>query len=105
MRDDFFAELTKLASELSKKASQLDEIMQVLQNINLSVGDHDKMQKLINHMAKFNKPKSTAPSPVSKSKQTTSSAGEPKGDFLYDLFNSPAMLAIIKEHYSKKKKR
>lgn len=103
MRDDFFAELTKLASELSKKASQLDEIMQVLQNINLSVSDRKNMQKLINHIAKFNKPKSSAPPPVSK--QTTPSANKPKGDFLYDLFNSPAMLAIIKEHYSKKNKR
>jgi hypothetical protein len=101
MRDDFFAELTKLASELSKRASQLDEIMQALHNINLSVGDRKKMQELINHMAKFNK--STTPSPVSQ--QTGASSSERKGDFFYDLFNSPAMLNIIKEHYSKKKNR
>jgi hypothetical protein len=106
MSNDYFAELAKLASDLSKRTSQLDEMMQALYNVNLSIGDRDKMMKLINHMAKFNKPKPNAPQSTTPNKPTTSTpnANDKKGDFMYDLFNSPAMMSIIKEHYSKKKK-
>jgi hypothetical protein len=98
MSNDYFTELAKLASDLSKRTSQLDEMMQALYNVNLSIGDRDKMMKLINHMAKFNKPKPNKPT------TSTPNANDKKGDFMYDLFNSPAMMSIIKEHYSKKKK-
>jgi hypothetical protein len=108
MSNDYFDELAKLASDLSKKTSQLDEMMQALYNINLSIGDRDKMKKLINHMAKFNKPKpntntpsSNAPAPSNTPESTTKDAGQK--DFMYELFNSPAMMSIIKEHYKKKK--
>jgi len=113
MSNDYFAELAKLASDLSKRTSQLDEMMQALYNINLSIGDQDKMMKLINHMAKFNKPKPNAPSPntsvpspsVPSSAPKTGSTDAGQKDFMYELFNSPAMMAIIKEHYNKKKKK
>ncbi|WP_028778714.1 hypothetical protein [Shimazuella kribbensis] len=106
MSDDYFAELAKLANDLSKRTSQLDEMMQALYNVNLSIGDRDKMMKLINHMAKFNKPKPNAPPSATPSGPSTSTpnTNSQKGDFMYDLFNSPAMMSIIKEHYSKKKK-
>lgn len=125
MSDDYFAELAKLASDLSKKTSQLDEMMQALYNVNASVGDRDKLMKLINHMAKFNKPKPEKPqtttpqttTPQTATPQTaipqTATPSNPstsapnsgaKGDFMYDLFNSPAMMSIIKEHFNKKKK-
>lgn len=113
MSDDYFAELAKLASDLSKKTSQLDEMMQALYNVNASVGDRDKLMKLINHMAKFNKPKPEKlpeklpekPQTATPSNPSTSAPNSgAKGDFMYDLFNSPAMMSIIKEHFNKKKK-
>ncbi|MXQ54377.1 hypothetical protein [Shimazuella alba] len=110
MSNDYFEELAKLASDLSKRTSQLDEMMQALYNVNLSIGDQDKLMKLINHMAKFNKQKpneskpSNATSPPSPT-TSTPAINEQKGDFMYDLFNSPAMMSIIKEHYGKKKKK
>ncbi|MCH5583615.1 hypothetical protein MK805_01340 [Shimazuella sp. AN120528] len=115
MSDDYFAELAKLASDLSKKTSQLDEMMQAIYNVNASFGDREKLMKLINHMAKFNKPKPDAsktdtpktdtPKTATPSNPSTSAPNAgPKGDFMYDLFNSPAMMSIIKEHYNKKKK-
>jgi hypothetical protein len=105
MSDDYFAELAKLASDLSKKTSQLDEMMQALYNVNASVGDREKLMKLINHMAKFNKQKPESFQTGAPSNPSTSApkVGE-KGDFMYDLFNSPAMMSIIKEHFNKKKK-
>lgn len=107
MSDDYFADLAKLASDLSKKTSQLDEMMQALYNVNASVGDRDKLMKLINHMAKFNKPKpepSQTATPTPSKPSTSAPNSGAKGDFMYDLFNSPAMMSIIKEHFNKKKK-
>jgi hypothetical protein len=91
-----------------KRTSQLDEMMQALYNVNASIGDQDKLMKLINHMAKFNKQKPNEPQTATPPKNPNPSTSAPnsgtKGDFMYDLFNSPAMMSIIKEHFNKKKK-
>jgi hypothetical protein len=120
LSNEYFEQLAKLATDLSRRTRQLDEMMQALYNVNSSIQDKTELKKMINLLSKFNKPK-PAPNPPTKSleKSPKKSLAKPpenkpivppltseqKDDFMYHLFNSPAMMSVIKEHYNKKKKK
>lgn len=107
MSDDYFKNLTDLTSEISRRTGQLDEMVRALLNLNLSIQDKDKLKKMITHMATFNKPQQPKPAakPSAGASVAKPASTEQQGDSIYDLFNSPAMMSVIKEHYGKKKKK
>ncbi len=106
MSDDYFKHLTDLTSEISRRTGQLEEMMRALVNLNLSIHDKEKLKKMITHMATFNKPQpQQAAKPSAGASVAKPASTEQHGDSIYDLFNSPAMMSVIKEHYGKKKKK
>lgn len=124
MSDDYFKYLANLTNEISKRTGKLEQMMEALLNLNISFQDKEKMKNIITYMDKINKSqqpsntkqpstqqppnskqptntqKSKSPGDTTKKNQTTS---ELTGDFIYDIFNSPAMQSFIKEHFNRKK--
>lgn len=78
-----------LTNQLSKQTSSMDQWLQILGHFSTALQDQDKRNKMASALSKINQ---------------DDNPSSPTGDMMYDLFNSPNMIKIVKETMHKKRK-
>lgn len=80
-----------LTSKLSTQTNEMDQWLQILGHFSTALHDKEKRKKMVSSLAKIDQ-------------EAKKSSVPAKGDLMYDLFNSPNMLPIVKETLQRRKK-
>lgn len=98
----YIDQVRKLANEVSKRSSQVDQLMQAMNSLEFAFKNPDGLKKLIESLAKLNEAQQKKSSPPPSSEKAGSAPPKLTGDSFYDLFNSPGMREIVKEMFKSK---
>lgn len=90
-------QLKGLASEISKRSNQIDELMQALNSLSFAVKDKGALKQIISALAKLNQNQTQKKAKSAPEKSSEKTAPALSDDDFYNLFNSPAMKEIVKE--------
>ncbi|WP_044642242.1 hypothetical protein [Risungbinella massiliensis] len=109
---DEISQVSKMLSDVSKRSSQLDQLLRTFQLFSSAMDNPSQMKDILQNLSKLNIPSTgkTKEKGTSNAVPTTSTPKTPEktkvtGDPFYDIFNSPNMIGIVKEVMKKRGKK